>query len=187
MLWKKIIPSVIIMLVLPFLANTQTQKRNLRPDDLYRQQTTGDAQISPDGKWVTYTLTTIDSAKDKRNTDIWMMSWVGSEKVQLTNSPDGESNPRWSPDGKFISFTAARNGGSDAEMLARLGGNSDRGGVGAAFEQVRHRDGGRELIPRRDKGGDIRRDLGRVRHGLQADAEDGAVSFASASAYFAAV
>ena len=125
MLRKKINLSAIIMLVLPFLAYAQTQKRSLRPGDLYRQQSTGDAQISPDGKWVTYTLTTIDSAKDKRNTDIWMMSWDGTDKVQLTNSPDGESSPRWSPDGKYISFTASRSGGSSqVYLLNRLGGEA---------------------------------------------------------------
>jgi dipeptidyl aminopeptidase/acylaminoacyl peptidase len=54
-----------------------------------------------------------------------MMSWDGAESVQLTNSPDGESSPRWSPDGKFISFIAARNGGSSQiYLLNRLGGEA---------------------------------------------------------------
>ncbi len=125
MLLKKIGLPAILLLLLQSASLSQTQKRSLRPSDIYRQQTTGDAQISPDGKWVTYTLTAIDSAKDKRNTDIWMMSWDGTESVQLTNSPDGESSPKWSPDGKYISFTASRSGGSSqVYLLNRLGGEA---------------------------------------------------------------
>ncbi|HYK55604.1 MAG TPA: S9 family peptidase, partial [Flavisolibacter sp.] len=103
----------------------QTTKRNLRPGDIYRLQTIGNPQISPDGNWVAYTLTSTDSAKDKRNTDIWMISWNGDQSVQLTNSPDGESNHRWSPDGKYLSFTAARQGGaSQVWLLDRRGGEA---------------------------------------------------------------
>jgi dipeptidyl aminopeptidase/acylaminoacyl peptidase len=125
MLRKKTILSAMALLVLQLVSFSQTQKRNLRPDDIYRMQTTGDAQISPDGKWVAYTLTTVDSTKDKRNSDIWMTSWDGTDIVQLTNSPDGESSPRWSPDGKYISFIASRNGGnSQVYLLNRLGGEA---------------------------------------------------------------
>lgn len=104
-------------------AFSQINKRVLRPGDIYRLQTISDANVSPDGKWVTYTVSTIDSAKDKRNADIWMVSWDGKEIVQLTNSPDNESSARWSPDGKYISFTASRLGGtSQVYLLDRRGG-----------------------------------------------------------------
>lgn len=125
MLLKKISLFLLINLLLSGIGFSQDVKRNLRPGDIYRLQTTGDAQISPDGKWLAYTLITVDSAKDKRNTDIWMMSWDGTETIQLTNSLDGESSPRWSPDGKYISFTAARNGSSSqVYLLNRLGGEA---------------------------------------------------------------
>ncbi len=102
---------------------TNAQKRPIQPNDIYHQQNTGSAQVSPDGKWMLYTLTTTDSAKDRRNTDVWMMRWDGTDNIQLTNSPDGESNPKFSPDGKFISFTASRTpAGSQIYLLNRLGG-----------------------------------------------------------------
>ncbi len=118
---KVLLPFAFLLLTF----STFSQKRNLTPNDIYRIKSTGGGTISPDGNWFAYTLTSIDSAKNNRNTDIWMMKWDGSENIQLTNSPDGESNPQWSPDGKYISFTAARSGGtSQLYLLNRMGGEA---------------------------------------------------------------
>ncbi|MDQ6609138.1 MAG: DPP IV N-terminal domain-containing protein, partial [Bacteroidota bacterium] len=108
---------------LPGLLIAQNSKRALRPGDIYRLKSIGDPQISPEGDWVAFTVSSIDSAKDKRNTDIWMVNWKDTSLIQLTNSPDAESNPRWSPDGKYLAFTAARQGGSSQIwVLDRRGG-----------------------------------------------------------------
>jgi dipeptidyl aminopeptidase/acylaminoacyl peptidase len=107
-------------------------KRPLRPADIYRLPSIGDPQPSPDGKWVSYTLTTIDSLKDSRNSDVWMTSWDGTQHIQLTNSPDGESRARWSPDGKWLSFLSSRTTspqdpkGAQVWLLDRRGGEGQR-------------------------------------------------------------
>lgn len=91
-------------------------KRPLKPTDVYLLKSIGDPQPSPDGKWVAYTVSSVDTSKDRRNSDIWMVSWDGEQNVQLTNSDDGESTPRWSPDGKYLSFVSARNGEKSAQI-----------------------------------------------------------------------
>jgi len=90
----------------------------------------GDPQVSPDGKWISYTMTTIDSLKDSRNSDVWMISWDGTQDIRLTYGVDTSvSAPRWSPDGKYISFMAERPGapkvkGSQVWVLDRRGGEA---------------------------------------------------------------
>ena len=64
--------------------------------------TVADPQISPDGKWVAYTVGSVDVAADKSDTDIWMTSWDGTQHLRLTTSPDAETAPRWSPDGRYL-------------------------------------------------------------------------------------
>lgn len=119
----------------------QAARRALTLDDHSRIITVGDPQRSPDGMWVAYTVTTIDAEKDRRNTDIWMVKWDGSEQLQLTSSADNEASPRWSPDNKYLAFVASR--GTEEEkkrggqiwLLNRAGGEAQRvsdvkGGVG---------------------------------------------------------
>ena len=109
-------------------AQTPVSKRPLQPYDIYRLQTVSDPQISPDGKWIAYTLSTIDSAQDKRSSDVWIISRDGQETLQMTHTKDeSERSPRWSPDGKYLSFVASR-GGADKKsqvwLLDRRGGEA---------------------------------------------------------------
>ncbi|MDP2915993.1 MAG: S9 family peptidase [Candidatus Aminicenantes bacterium] len=123
------------------LASAQSAKRPISLEDLTRIRSVGDPRRSPDGRWVAYTVGTVDAEKDKRNTDLWMVSWDGTQPIQLTFSPDGESAPRWSPDGRYLAFLASR--GTDEEkkrgtqvwLLDRAGGEAQKltdikGGVG---------------------------------------------------------
>lgn len=102
-------------------------KRSLRPSDVYRLRSISDPQVSPEGKWVLYGLSSVDSVKNKRDTDLWMISWDGAEQVQLThNASESESQARWSPDGKYISFVSSRGGLSQSQLwlMDRRGGEA---------------------------------------------------------------
>jgi dipeptidyl aminopeptidase/acylaminoacyl peptidase len=112
------------------------QKRPLATDDIYNLKEVRDPQRSPDGKWVAYVVSRAIKDADKNDTDVWMASWDGSQEIQLTSSPDGESQPRWSPDNKYISFVSSRQGAKDGQLwlMNRSGGEavkvSDvRGGI----------------------------------------------------------
>ena len=111
----------------PSPANGQA-KRAIRSGDLYHLKDIRDPQISPDGGWVAYTVTAIDSAKDKSDNDIWMTSWDGSTTLRLTSSPESESAPRWSPDGRYLAFLSGRQEGKGAQiwLLDRRGGEAQR-------------------------------------------------------------
>jgi dipeptidyl aminopeptidase/acylaminoacyl peptidase len=130
--------SLLIIVVFTALCGTliaQTPtKRPLKPSDVYRLKSIGDPQVSPEGKWVAYVLSTADSAANKRNSDLWMTSWDGKEHVQLTNSPDGESSPRWSSDGKYLSFVSSRGDLPKSQLWLM----DRRGGEGKKLTNLKH-------------------------------------------------
>ncbi|MEO8067413.1 MAG: S9 family peptidase [Flavobacteriales bacterium] len=112
----------------PFLLLSLAAKaqRPIAPSDIYHLRSIADPRVSPDGKWVAYTLATPDSTKDKTDTDIWMVSWDGKETVRMTASPEGESQPRWTPDGKYLSFLSDRYETKKAQVwrMDRRGGEA---------------------------------------------------------------
>jgi len=96
-------------------------------DDFFALRSVGVPRISPDGKWVAYGITTPDPKKDRSTSRIWMAPVVGGEAVPMTALGAPGSSPKWSPEGKYLGFLAARNGGeTQVWLLNRLGGEASQ-------------------------------------------------------------
>ena len=114
-------------------AQATPAKRPLSVDDMAKQREVRDPQLSPDGKWIAYVVGTIDVEKDRRDSDLWMISWDGADRIRLTSTPDSsESLPRWSPDGRYLAFLASRGDeeekkkGGQVWLLDRRGGEAQK-------------------------------------------------------------
>lgn len=117
-------------LSLLYVALALAPAQSLRPleiADIHQQRTVSDPQVSPDGQWVAYTVSSVDLAADKSNTDVWMVKWDGSVRTQATSSKEPETAPRWSPDGRWLAFLSARadkEKGTQVWLLPRIGGEA---------------------------------------------------------------
>ncbi len=94
--------TLIAVLITAIILPAQTARRPLKLDDLAGLRDVRDPQISPDGHWIAYVVSTVEVKDDKSVTHIWMVGYDGKNDRQLTFSQDSESSPRWSPDGKFL-------------------------------------------------------------------------------------
>ena len=104
-------------------------RRPLKIDDMHRFHDVRDTQISPDGKWVAYTVNSVDAIADKSDTDVWIASWDGRQHLRMTTSTESETAPRWSPDGRWLTFLSSRPGkakGNQVWLLDRNGGEAQQ-------------------------------------------------------------
>src|SRR5690349_14626279 len=72
-------------------------------EDLIKLQRVAEPAISPDGKWVAYTVAVPDMEANRNASNIWLAPTGVGEAIQLTQSGK-DSSPVWSPDGKTIAF-----------------------------------------------------------------------------------
>ena len=103
--------------------------------DVQQMKQAGGIDISPDGQWALYTLSTPDWNEARRTTDVWVVSTAQgvSSARQLTFTKDkNETSPTWAPDGRFFVFSSNRDaattttGGAQQLYLMRPDGGEGR-------------------------------------------------------------
>jgi dipeptidyl aminopeptidase/acylaminoacyl peptidase len=118
---------MVCSLLIIIISYSSYAQRWIRPNDVYRLNTISGPKISPEGNWILYAHSTVDSAKDKYQSKLYMVSSDGKETVSLTEQTKSFSGTNWSPDGKYISFMASgkeEKEGSQLYLLDRRGGEA---------------------------------------------------------------
>ena len=98
-------------------------KRAVTFDDVLNVKTVAAASISPDAAQIIYTVRQWVSERDRMEsrTHIWKVVTNGSSPArQITFGDKGESQPQWSPDGRFISFVSSRGAGDEVKSQIYL-------------------------------------------------------------------
>jgi dipeptidyl aminopeptidase/acylaminoacyl peptidase len=105
------------------LSAQEAAKHPITFDDLIKMHRIGEPQVSPDGKWVAYTVSTPDMDANRGASNIWLVATTGGAELQLTQSGH-DSSPVWSPDGKTLAFLSSRSGDSQVYLLSMDGGEA---------------------------------------------------------------
>ena len=114
-------------------------KRSFTLEDLHRLRDVSEPALSPDGRWLAFTVGTHDLAVDESVSEVWRVGFDGTRRNQLTFAgPASSYLPQWSPDGLWLAFLSDRgedgvvqvwrmpsDGGEAQVLTAMKGGVSD--------------------------------------------------------------
>ena len=95
----------------PFcLAQTAPAKRPMTFEDMQKMKRLGDTAVSPDGKWLVYSATTVNLEENKKTAELFVQPIAGGEAKPLTVAQPGDSGVQFSTDGRSLLFLSGRGG-----------------------------------------------------------------------------
>src|ERR1017187_2171183 len=85
-------------------------------EDMMKMKRLGETAVSPDGKWLAYSVTTFDLSQNTKTAELWVQaiapsSGTGSEPQRMAVAQPGDGGPQFAADGHSVLFLSSREGG----------------------------------------------------------------------------
>ncbi|MGD0735104.1 MAG: S9 family peptidase [Terracidiphilus sp.] len=130
---RKFVLAVIVALLAVAPCCIAQSKRPMTFEDMMKMKRLGETAVSPDGKWLAYSVTTVNLEQNTKTAELWLQaispsSGTGSDPFKIAVTKPGDSGPQFSADGKRILFLSSREGGQQvwaADFNAATGATSN--------------------------------------------------------------
>jgi len=118
--------TVLLLVLIVTAAVTQATPRAFTVQDLVMMERVSDPHVSPDARYVSYTLRETDLANNKGVTNIWLLDLRDANAAPRKITSGGASDARWSTDGKSLYFLSQRSGSNQVWRLDLAGGEAQQ-------------------------------------------------------------
>src|SRR5579883_112637 len=99
----------------------------MESEDLLSLKVVSDPQISPNGELIAFTLLTCNADRNTTSSAIWLANSKSTRlnpPRQVSSGEAHDTQPRWSPDGRWLTFLSDRSGTPQIYVLSRQGGEA---------------------------------------------------------------
>ncbi len=111
----------LLVTALPLVAQS-----GITPEQAAGMHQLGGVRISPDGRWVAYTVTVPDLKTSTMESDIWLVAVQGGDPIRLTSAKGMDDQARWSADGRWVGFISTRDGKPQVYRISPFGGEAEK-------------------------------------------------------------
>ena len=102
-------------------AQPAAAKRPMTFEDMMQMKRLGETAVSADGKWLAYSVTTVNLDKNTKTAELWLQAIAGGDPMKMAVAQTGDSGVQFATDGKRILFLSSRTG-SEQVWLADFDG-----------------------------------------------------------------
>jgi dipeptidyl aminopeptidase/acylaminoacyl peptidase len=106
---RRLLLTIALLLTCALATLAQT-KHPFTYDAMMQLKRVGEPIVSPNGKWVVFSVVDVDLAANSKTPHIWIVPIAGGKEREIISSQDAD-RPRWSPDGKRFAFLSSKEGG----------------------------------------------------------------------------